>query len=150
MCWEAAPPKIVYTNTFLTTLPNLSICLDILKVKNYKGHLETKDLIRNALKYKEIPSKPQEKDPYHHHIRDFEYLYRYELQYLTYMTYPEHFCPNLIVDLDSHKMVDGIHFGALVAIFRQQAASIYGFVRYVCYVHFVCPKFLSKVFQVGF
>ena len=30
-----------------------------------------KDLIRDDLKYNEIPSKLQEKDPYDHHILDF-------------------------------------------------------------------------------
>ena len=44
-----------------------------------------KDLLRDDLKYKEIPSKPKEKDPYHHHILDFAYFYRYGHQYLTYL-----------------------------------------------------------------
>ena len=33
-----------------------------------------KDFLGDDLKYKEIPSKPQEKDPKHHHIRDFAYF----------------------------------------------------------------------------
>ena len=37
------------------------------------------------LKYKEIPSNPWEKDPYHHHIWDFAYFYKYEHPYLTYL-----------------------------------------------------------------
>ena len=44
-----------------------------------------KDLLRDDLKYKEISSKPWEKDPYHHHIWDFAYFYRYGNQYLTYL-----------------------------------------------------------------
>ena len=35
------------------------------------------------LKYEEIPSKPQEKDPYHHHIWDFTY----SMDINTYLTY---------------------------------------------------------------
>ena len=34
-----------------------------------------KDFLRDNLKYKEIPSKPQEKDPYHPHSLDFAYFY---------------------------------------------------------------------------
>ena len=37
-------------------------------VRYYQGHLQMKGLLRDDLKYKEIPSKPYEKDPYHHHI----------------------------------------------------------------------------------
>ena len=44
-----------------------------------------KDLLMEDLKYKEIPSKPQEKDPYHHHIGDFAYFHKYGHQYLTYL-----------------------------------------------------------------
>ena len=45
-----------------------------------------KDFLREDLKCKEIPSKPQEKDPYHYHIWDFAYFayfFRYGHQYLT-------------------------------------------------------------------
>ena len=41
-----------------------------------------KDFLRVDLKYKENPSKPQEKDPYHHHILDFANIYRYGHQYM--------------------------------------------------------------------
>ena len=34
-----------------------------------------KDFLGDNLKYKEIPSKAQEKDPKHHHIRDFAVLH---------------------------------------------------------------------------
>ena len=44
-----------------------------------------KDFLRDDLIYKEIPSKPQEKDPYHHHSWDFAYFCRYGHQYLTYL-----------------------------------------------------------------
>ena len=40
-----------------------------------------KYFLRDDLEHKEIPSKPQEKDPYHHHIWDFAYSY----WYLTYI-----------------------------------------------------------------
>ena len=43
------------------------------------------DFFTNGLKYKEIPSKPQEKDPYHHHIWDFVYFYSYGHHYLAYL-----------------------------------------------------------------
>ena len=33
-----------------------------------------KDFLRDDLIYKEIPSKPQEKDPYHYNIWDFVYF----------------------------------------------------------------------------
>ena len=44
-----------------------------------------KDFPRDDLEYKEIPSKPQENDPYHHHSWDFAYFCRYGHQYLTYL-----------------------------------------------------------------
>ena len=44
-----------------------------------------KDFLRDELKYKEMPSKGQEKDQYHQHFRDFAYSHRYEHQYLTYL-----------------------------------------------------------------
>ena len=31
------------------------------------------DFLTNDLEYKELPSKPQEKDPYHHNIWDYAY-----------------------------------------------------------------------------
>ena len=43
------------------------------------------DSLRDDLKCKEIPSKPQEKVPYHHHIWYFAYFYGYGHQYLTYL-----------------------------------------------------------------
>ena len=43
------------------------ILLVNIQVKYYQGHLLMKDFLRDDLRYKEIPSKPQEKDPYHHH-----------------------------------------------------------------------------------
>ena len=45
-----------------------------------------KDLLRDDLECKEIPSKPLEKDPYHHHIQNVAYFYRYVHQYLTVPT----------------------------------------------------------------
>ena len=47
-----------------------------------------KDFLGEDLKCKEIPSKPQEKDPYHYHIWDFAYFayfYRYGHQYQIYL-----------------------------------------------------------------
>ena len=44
-----------------------------------------KDFLRDDLKNKDMPSKGQEKDPYHQYIRDFAYFHRYEHQYLTYL-----------------------------------------------------------------
>ena len=44
-----------------------------------------RDFLRDHLKYKEIPSKPQEKYPYHPHSLDFAYFCRYGHQYLTYL-----------------------------------------------------------------
>ena len=44
-----------------------------------------KDFLRDDLIYEEIPSKPQEKDPYHHHSYDFTYFCRYGHQYLIYL-----------------------------------------------------------------
>ena len=35
--------------------------------------------------HKDIPSKPQEKDIYHHHDWDFIYFHMYEPKYLTFM-----------------------------------------------------------------
>ena len=53
-----------------------------------------KDLLRDDLKYNEIPPKPQEKDPLHHLIKDFAYFCRYG--HLILPTYPEYFCPNFL------------------------------------------------------
>ena len=46
-----------------------------------------KDFHRDGLRYKEIPSKLQEKDPYYDHIWNFEDFHRYGHghQYLTYL-----------------------------------------------------------------
>ena len=56
-----------------------------IQVKYYQGHIQMKKFLRNDLKYEEIPSKPLEKDPYHHHSWNFAYFYRYGQQYLTYL-----------------------------------------------------------------
>ena len=53
-----------------------------------------KDFYRDDLKCKEIPSKPQEKDSYNHHIWDFAYFYKYGHQYLTYL--PQNFLSTLL------------------------------------------------------
>ena len=38
-----------------------------------------KDILRDDLKYKEILSNPQEKDPCHQHVWDFAYSYKYRV-----------------------------------------------------------------------
>ena len=51
-----------------------------------------KDVLRNDLKYKEIPSKPQEKIP---SITLFGILYiLIGMDINMWPTYPENFCPN--------------------------------------------------------
>ena len=45
-----------------------------------------KDFLRDNLKYKEIPSKPQEKDPYDPHSLDFAYFYMAQ-KYPTYLQF---------------------------------------------------------------
>ena len=44
-----------------------------------------KNFQMDGLRYIEIPSKPQEKDPCHHHSWEFVHIYRYGQQYLTYL-----------------------------------------------------------------
>jgi len=50
-----------------------------------------KDFLRDDLKYKEMPSNPQEKDPYHHHIWNFAYFKGLDIN--IWPTYPDIFCP---------------------------------------------------------